>query len=171
MSLSGGNLLGGEKMEIFGREFFGGIPFGEIRQRWSEVPNAAGVYAIIRRDPTAPNFLQTGTGGYFKGKDPNVSTAELANNWVQSSNIVYFGKAGATGTGATLLSRLKQYEAFGRGGKVGHHGGRYIWQLSDAAGLAVWWTVCEEEPATLETELIALHRREFGSLPFANIRP
>ena len=156
-------------MEIFGRKLAGGIPFGEIGKRWDEVPSVAGVYAIVRRDLSPPTFLKIGTGGYFKGKDPNVSTAELASKWVASSNIVYFGKAGGTGSGATLRKRLKQYEAFGRGGNVGHHGGRYIWQLADAASLTVWWVVCKEEPKILKKELIALHCREHGAKPFANL--
>lgn len=160
----------GSAVEIFGREWVGGIAFGEIGSLWNDVPSAAGVYAIVRRDLSSPTFLKIGTGGFFKGKDPNVSAAELADKWVATSNILYVGKAGGPGSGATLRKRLKQYEAFGRGGNVGHYGGRYIWQLADAPGLAVWWTVCEEEPAASETEFIALHCREHGAKPFANLR-
>lgn len=36
-----------------------------------------GVYIIFRYHDTAPKFLEVGCGGFFKGKDPNVSIAEL----------------------------------------------------------------------------------------------
>lgn len=71
-----------------------------------------------------PEFLSHGTGGFFKGKDPNVSITELETNWVENTCVVYIGKAGTT-----LQKRLNQYLKFGNGQNIGHWGGRYIWQI------------------------------------------
>ena len=58
-----------------------------------------------------PNFLPVGTGGLFKGEDPNVSIAELQNNWVEGTPVVYIGKA------TSIKKRLSQYSAFCLQGK------------------------------------------------------
>ena len=39
---------------------------------------------------------------------------------------------------------------FGSGKKVGHKGGRFIWQLKDSANLVVCWKRTEEEPRHVE---------------------
>ena len=38
-------------------------------------------------------FLAVGSGGHFKGKDPNISLADLKSNWVDNTKVVYIGKA------------------------------------------------------------------------------
>lgn len=59
------------------------------------------------------------TGGFFKGKNPNVSIQELNSNWIDGEHIVYIGKA------TELCRRLRQYMSFGQGKNIGHWGGRY----------------------------------------------
>lgn len=82
----------------------------------SKVP---GVYLVIYLGDDKPLFCEVGTGGFFKGKNPNVSIQELNSNWIDGEHIVYIGKA------TELCRRLRQYMSFGQGKNIGHWGGRY----------------------------------------------
>jgi hypothetical protein len=135
---------------------------------YSDIPKHKGVYVIVRESIDKPVFLDVSIGGHFKGKDPTVSISELEDNWVNSS-IIYIGKAGGSGSGATLHSRLRQYIEFGKGKDIGHWGGKYIWQLKDSDNLLVAWKVLKEEPDDVETKLIEQFRKEYGKRPFANL--
>lgn len=137
----------------------------------SQIPNQMGVYVILRESNSEPIFMEEGTGGFFKGKNPNVTLVELRSNWVDGTTIIYIGKAGGTGSSATLNKRLGQYLRFGKGANVGHWGGRYIWQLQDSRDLVVCWKkLSSEEPREMEQKMIeefkALHS---GMRPFANL--
>lgn len=137
----------------------------------SMVPKERGVYIILYPSETAPKFRLIGSGGHFKGKNPNVSLHELNDNWVENTSIIYIGKAGSDSGSATLYSRLKQYLDFGQGKPVGHWGGRYIWQLSLAEELLVCWkTTPEHEPSDVENYLIEYFKEQCGKRPFANLR-
>lgn len=140
--------------------------------KWiATVPKEKGVYVITRTITDAPTFCEVGTGGFFKGKDPNVSIKELAEKWYNCNDrIVYVGRANyddnnpkAEKCKSTIQSRLKEYMRFGHGKNVGHKGGRYIWQLADSEELVVWFKVCNN-PQTVESELIAKYE------PFANLK-
>lgn len=61
------------------------------------VSKQMGVYIILRGNNEPPAFLEKGTGGFFKGKDPNVTKAELESNWISNTPIMYIGKAGGIG--------------------------------------------------------------------------
>ncbi len=89
----------------------------------------------------------------------------LKAKWVDGAHVVYLGK------GDNLQRRLKEYTRFGRGEKVGHWGGRYIWQLADSAELVVAWRKCDADvtPRSLEIELMQAFVVSYGRLPFANI--
>lgn len=143
----------------------------ELRLSTKIIPKIKGVYVVIRNKDTAPQFLEKGTGGFYKGKDPNVSIEELKSNWVEDSKIVYIGKGGDPSKKATLNSRIKQYLSFGKGNKVGHYGGRYIWQLSDAEDLIIAWKpLPDESPSEVETRMIDEFKRlHNGRRPFANL--
>ena len=115
----------------------------------------AGVYMVVRSSYDAPLFREIGTGGHFKGKNPNVPIRELENEWVD---------------GETLRKRLKQYIRFGSGEAVGHWGGRYIWQLEDADQLLFCWKACADAEE-LEKALIAAFKKcHDGKRPFANLK-
>lgn len=154
--------------------------FKSIRDLWKErLSNASssslsspGVYMVVRRTNAAPEFLERGTGGFFKGKDPNVSLEELNKNWVDDTCVVYIGQAGGNGSSATLRKRLRQYLNFGQGETVGHWGGRYIWQLKDAADLLFCWkTLTTDDPRAVEKSLISEFKEYYaGKRPFANLR-
>lgn len=136
----------------------------------SSIPKVKGVYLVLNPNYEKAEYLNVGTGGYFKGKDPNVSIDELCSNWVDSSLVVYIGKAGSETGNATLNSRLKQYFGFGQGRNIGHRGGRLIWQLQNSSDLIVCWRALpNEDPRTIERELIRKFVAKFSKRPFANL--
>ena len=138
----------------------------------TQIPAQMGVYVVLREKNSIPMFLTEGTGGLFKGKNPNVSLAELKENWVEGTQVVYIGKAGGSGSSATLQKRLSQYMRFGQGANVGHWGGRYIWQLADSRDLVVCWkTLANEAPRDVERKMIAdFKAAHAGKRPFANLK-
>lgn len=151
--------------------FHGFVTIGTLFKNSSIVPKEKGVYIILYPSAIAPKFRTIGSGGHFKGKNPNVSLQELNDNWVENTSIIYIGKAGSESGSATLYSRLKQYLDFGKGKPVGHWGGRYIWQLSLAEELIVCWkTTPEHEPSDVENYLIEYFKEQYGKRPFANLK-
>ena len=130
------------------------------------------MYLILRTAADAPRFLPRSTGGHFKGNDPSVDCAVLTDRWIDSALIIYIGTAGGDGLDATLKTRLRPYLRFGEGKRIGHWGGRYIWQLADAENLVVCWKATpDEEPIAVEHRLIDRFGASFhGALPFANCR-
>ena len=121
-----------ERKRLIDAGFEGFVVVKRLMADMSVVPNVPGVYALLRESSSAPTFLEKGTGGFHKDKDPNVGIAKLESSWVEDSSIMYFGKAGGAGNKATLRERLGDYMKFGQGRPVGHKGGRYVWQLADA---------------------------------------
>ncbi|GAA4465491.1 hypothetical protein GCM10023093_17780 [Nemorincola caseinilytica] len=134
------------------------------------LPNQMGVYFVLHMGKKPPMYLPVGSGGHFKGKDPNVSTDVLRANWIANTHVVYIGKAGGTGRSATIKSRLKQYLNFGQGKNVGHWGGRLIWQLSTHRDLVICWkSLMTQEPRDVEEQLLRMFIKNHGSRPFANL--
>jgi len=155
--------------EIKKEGFTGFKTMKELFRDNSATPQMRGVYMVLNLSKEK-EFLPVGTGGYFKGKNPNVSIQELESNWVEDAIVVYIGKAGGEGSGATLQSRLGQYFRFGQGKNVGHYGGRLIWQLKNSADLVVCWKVLPaEDPRTAEAGLIQQFATQFSKRPFANL--
>ncbi len=100
----------------------------------------------------------------FSKGNPNVDLAVLKANYVDSSDILYIGKA------TSLKKRLGQLLRFGAGSAVGHWGGRFLWQLADSENLLIAWKLTPTtDPKVVEStmlnEFISLH----GKLPFANL--
>lgn len=144
--------------------FTGFIPVSELRGNTKGIPEDSGVYIVVRENCAVPEFLAEGTGGFYQGKNPNVSIEELKANYVADSKVVYIGKA------TSLRKRIGQLLRFGAGSAIGHWGGRYLWQLADSDNLLIAWkptpTIAPraEEVRMLE-EYVSLH----GQLPFANL--
>lgn len=156
--------------EIKKAGFSGFMKMNELFTDSSSIPAIKGVYLILKTDGKKPGFLDIGTGGHFKGKNPNVTTTELEANWVDNTIVMYIGKAGKEGSNATLKSRLRQYFGFGQGGNVGHWGGRLIWQLKDSNNLVVCWrSLPSDDPRTFESNLIKLFVTQYLKRPFANL--
>lgn len=129
-----------------------------------EIPHDEGVYHVLRQTDSIPVFLSKGTGGYFKGKDPNVSVDELYLNWIDDEPILYIGKA------SDLHRRILQYVKFGSGKNVGHFGGRYIWQLKNSDDLIICWK-CIKNSRIIEGNMIAdFKNKHNGRRPFANLK-
>jgi len=144
---------------------------GELISNTDLIPAQKGVYCVLRTKDTPPEFLERGSGGYFKGNDPNVPLAELQQNWVNGTPVVYIGKAGSLSGSANLRKRINQYLKFGQGKDIGHYGGRLIWQLKDAQDLLFCWKpITSSDPADTETEMINTFRNMYGDRPFANLR-
>ena len=147
--------------------------FKTISELWedrSDMPKEKGVYLVLDPNFRKTEFIVPGVGGFFKGKNPNVSLEELKQKQVPGSLTVYIGKAGSPTGNATLFSRLGQYLRFGQGKNVGHWGGRYIWQLKKHEDLIFCWKPTpNEDPREVEKELIKWYLDDFGKLPFANL--
>ncbi len=150
--------------------FNGFLKISELKNNLSAIPDKKGVYFVLRPNDNDVEFIEKGTGGFFKDRDPNVSINELKQNWIKESNIVYIGKAGGSLSNSTLRSRLKQYLSFGEGKKVGHWGGRFIWQIKNIDDFLICWKELEtEDPRAFEHALLNEFENEYGRLPFANI--
>ena len=145
--------------------FCGFKTVAELRENINVVPDYNGVYVLLRPNDDKPVFLQKGTGGTHKGKNPNVTISKLETKWNNNSSIVYIG---ATERG--LKIRLGEYMRFGQGDTVGHWGGRYIWQLGDAADLIVCWKRVDDNAEQVEKQMIKAFKVEHGKYPFANLR-
>jgi hypothetical protein len=143
--------------------FAGFLSIRQLRRSLADAPLVGGVYVVVRLSVEAPHFRVTGSGGRFKGEDPNVPLATLRAKWVPRASVVYIGKAGS------LSDRVASLIAFGAGHAVGHRGGRYLWQLADAESLLVAWRP-EAEPERAEAALLDAFRVQHGMLPFANLR-
>ena len=130
----------------------------------SMLPDTNGVYLVLNADNKPGEFLTVGTGGHFKGKNPNVSLTELKANWVVDTKVVYIGKA------TSLKKRLRQYFGFGQGKNIGHFGGRFIWQLKYSKDLLVCWKTLTTDPREFEADLIRQFVSIYGCRPFANLK-
>lgn len=147
--------------------------FKSVRELWinkSNIPRVKGVYLVINPTFKKTEFIDPGVGGFFKGKNPNVSITELKNNYVENSQIIYIGKAGSPTGQATLNSRLGQYLRFGETKNVGHWGGRLIWQLKNHNDLIFCWKpTVYDDPRDIEKHLLNEYIKQFGVRPFANL--
>lgn len=136
----------------------------------SEVPELPGIYLILRRAQTGPEFLDVSIGGRFKGQDPTVPVSALQEKWVEGAIVLYIGKGGGPGEDASLKGRLSAYMKFGQGHPKSHAGGKYIWQLKDSSDLLVCWKVLSVIPPRLEERrLISIFEDHYQKLPFANL--
>lgn len=145
--------------------FDGFIRVAELRDSMFLLPEEAGVYVVLRSSQAEPQFLEKGTGGFFKGKNPNVSIAELIENYVYDTKTLYIGKA------TNLRKRVGQLLRFGQGASVGHWGGRYLWQLADSANLAIAWKPTPNcDPRIVEAGMIQDFISLYGKRPFANLK-
>jgi hypothetical protein len=99
----------------------------------SAVPDAPGVYVVLRSDATDPEFLPARPEATVR-QAYSYAESDLRSHWVLGANVLNIGRAGTS-----LRKRLRQYRKFGEGSGLNHKGGRSIWQLADADRLTVAW--------------------------------
>lgn len=151
----------------------GFMGFKTIRDLWTDatdIPGIKGVYLVLTPTPDNPTFINPGVGGFFIGKDPNLTIDDLKDNWVTGSQVIYIGKAGSPTGQSTLKKRIKQCLRFGQGKNVGHWGGRLIWQLTNHPSLTFCWqTTNGQDPRDVKRTLINDFVHQFDRRPFANL--
>ena len=159
-----------EQLQKYGFEGFKTIL--ELMNSCKEIPKLMGVYVVLRERNDHPMILEKRPFDCQEDKYPCYSKAELEEEWVEGTHIVYIGKAGGLGQKTELHKRLSTYIRFGKGKKAAHGGGRSIWQLADAQELIVCWRVLtDEEPCCVESKMIAdFCKKHDGKRPFANRR-
>lgn len=139
--------------------FHGWIPFGSLAR--GDLPESPGVYVVYRDEHASPEFLAQSPAGTHKGRDLTAPLELVEAAWLDSSPVLYIGKA------TSLRSRVTAYRRQGQGRKAGHQGGAYLWQLVGATEALVAW---KETPsfACAEAALIEQFMSDFGARPFAN---
>jgi hypothetical protein len=158
--------------DLFDTEKLGNHSVADLRQnRCAPIPKVRGVYQVCAPDGFEPTFLKTSRGGHFKGIDPTMPIADLEKLWVAGTPILYIGKAGGEGIKATLRTRIQTLLRFGSGKRAGHRGGRPLWQVEGAAQFIISWRrLPDEDPPTVESDMIDEFKRRFGKRPFANLK-
>jgi hypothetical protein len=134
-----------------------------------EIPDAPGVYIVIYMGDVPPEFLETSSGGWFKGRDPTFGIEDLETRWVSRARVVYIGMTGE-GPRAGLRTRIRALVRYGTGHNIGHAGGRALWQLPASRDLIVCWRPTDHgtEAASEERRLLRVFRDQHNHLPFAN---
>ena len=155
-------MTGFRRSDLLTAGFEGFAPFASLDL--AVVPATGGVYVLLREDDRPPTCLASSPVGWFKGRNPSLTPADLVDRWVPGAYVVYIGKAGTS-----LRQRLMVYRRHGQGAPVGHWGGRLVWQL-DTPKYLVAWKVTEDEPREVESRLIAAFVAEYGRRPFANLK-
>ena len=119
---------------------------------------------MYRTEATRPAFLERSVGGHFKGHDPTVPVVTLESKWIEGARTMYIGKAATS----TLKARIRLLLDYGAGRRVGHQGGRYLWQLAGSERFLVAWRV-DSQATALENEMLIAFATRWGGYPFANI--
>ncbi len=129
-------------------------------------PKKKGVYLVLKPQDMDVDFLETGTGGHFKDKDPNVSIDKLKAKWIEDTLVLYVGR-----TGRTLYERINELLRFGQGENIGHWGGRYLWQINHSEELVICWKeMQDEDPEEIWKQLLWDFESVYSKLPFANLQ-
>ena len=146
-----------------GQGFDGHVAVADLRRgNGDKIPDALSVYLVLRDSASNPEFLETGTDGHFKGKDPNIPIARLVDEWVEGSMVVYVDQTGNKSKG-TLKRRIGTVTRVGQGAAVGHWGGRLVWQLARADRLLFCWKeIADDDSRNVEKELIETFASTYG---------
>ncbi len=133
------------------------------RTECRDVTSESGTYIVVLPEGFVVSFLDQNPGGHFKGKDPTVPRAFLEAQWVPDTDLLYVGSS------LGLKKRIKTFLRFGDGGRVGHWGGRLVWQIANSGALLIAWQPCTDHEAA-EQKLLRDFEAKYGKLPFANLR-
>lgn len=161
----------GSRAELEALGFTGFARTGQLHaERCEPVPDATGVFAIVRDATTAPEFMARSTAPVWRGMDPTRPADELLARWVAGAQVLFVARAAGTGVRGRLHQRIKRLLRFGHGRVVAHWSGRFVWQLRDHSGLRVAWRECASaaDAEALEAMLLERFVSRFGARPFAN---
>ena len=114
-----------------------------------------------------PEFLNKSVGGHFKGKEPTVNLKCMEKNRGDDAEILYVGRT--IKPNRTLHNRVSELISFGSGKRVGHWGGRLIWQLKNHDELLICW-LTHKDPVEMRKKIIREFKFKYKALPFANLR-
>ena len=90
------------------RGFFGFASVRELRSDFERIPDAHGVYVVVRDSTSEPIFLEKSPAGWFKGQDPSRPITTLREKWIVESPVLYIGKAGPSRS-RTLRKRISEF--------------------------------------------------------------
>lgn len=102
------------------------------------IPQSNGVNGVVLDGPDPPDFAAVSPAGWWEGRDPTFPIAELAQRWVSSATVVYMGMATKTER-TDLRERVRKLVRYGTGHRIGHEGGRALWQLPNSRSLLIAW--------------------------------
>lgn len=150
---------------------FGGFnEISELILNPSSIPKIKGVFIVLRPSNSNVEFVENGSGGFYKGMNPNVEISILTKKWIDKANIMYINSAGDSFGKATLHSEIIKFLSFGKGNKIAYWSGRYIWQIKDNKDYIICWKELPNDwPKGAKINLMELFRKKYGGLPFANL--
>lgn len=146
-------------------EVKGPLTIAELLQsRCNKLPEDPGVYFVIAPKDFDPRFINPGTGGRFKRKNPNVDLDTVKSRWIPDCPVLYIGQ------GNNLRGRVRLLLRFGQGKAVSHKGGRLLWKIKSSQELLLKWYQ-HDSPREEERRLLAKFKEGHdGRLPFANLQ-
>lgn len=129
------------------------------------VTDQPGVYMVVKNWP-GKLFLENTAGINLGERDEKVTPEYLDQQWIENAFVLYIGKA------VNLRRRIKQYMDFGSRRSRCHAGGRLIWWILDYHRLLVFYKTLPPNvsPRDEERRLLEKFERQYGKLPFANLR-
>ncbi|MBL0233809.1 MAG: hypothetical protein IPQ08_09100 [Chitinophagaceae bacterium] len=123
--------------------FEGFIKLSEFEKDANKIPNGPGLFMIIDFDGTG-EFLETGGGAFFKGRNPNKPVNELKELWVNDSQVLLIEKASFRFKNQGLRKKISRLIKFCKGQPTGpFYNGRSLAQRSNFNNLTVAWLCLE----------------------------
>jgi hypothetical protein len=59
----------------------------------NRVPQAPGIYAVLKPEGLERTFLAKSVGGRFKRRDPSLLQSILEAEWIEDADVLYIGKS------------------------------------------------------------------------------
>lgn len=106
-----------DRNDLIKNGFKGFVRIGNLLDSLHIIPKKPGIYLVLNPNHSKVHFINPGTGGFFKNKNPNVSIEKLEQEYVPDSLVVYIGKAGGKEKKSNLRKRIRELLLFGKGKK------------------------------------------------------
>ena len=145
--------------------FLGFVPVRKLQKDSNPVPDASGLFIVVRLAEASPEFLRKGSCGKFKGKDPNVFLEELKSRWIDNTVVLYIGCS------SNIRKRLKDFVNAGKGEANKCWGARLLWQIKGSQDFLLAWMPTGDGWEEMKRQCIqAFKGSHGGKQPFANIK-